>query len=128
MKYLCLICAETVKEQMSEADAERHLEEYREFTESIRRSGHYIGCNRLLPPAAATTIRVRNGKISATDGPYAKTKEQLGGYYLIEAKDMNEAVEIASRIPGGWIGCVEIRPVAEDVQTLSVLGFSAGLE
>lgn len=124
MKYLCLICAETVMEQMSEADAEKTYGEYREFTESIRETGHFIGCNRLLPPAAATTIRVRQGKISATDGPYVETKEQLGGYYLIEATDLNDAIAVASRIPGARVGCVEIRPVAEDPRTLSALGMA----
>ncbi|HEY7757914.1 MAG TPA: YciI family protein [Burkholderiales bacterium] len=122
MKFLCLICAETVMEQMSEADAEAHFRDYAEFTEAIRRSGHFIGCNRLLPPAAATTVRVRRGKISTTDGPYAETKEQLGGYYLIEAKDLNEAILVASRIPGAWHGCVEVRPVAQDARTLRALG------
>ena len=66
MKYLCLICAEKVMEQMPPADAEKHFEEYREFTDSIRRSGHLIGCNRLLPPDAASTVRVRNGRVSVT--------------------------------------------------------------
>ena len=75
MKYLCLICAETVMEQMTEADAEKHYRNYAEFTEDIRRSGHFVGCNRLLPPAAATTIRVRKVRISATDGPWVETKE-----------------------------------------------------
>jgi len=125
MKYLCLICAETVMEQMSEADAEKHYQDYAEFTEGIRRSGHFIGCNRLLPPGAATTVRVRKGKVSTTDGPYAETKEQLGGYYVIEAKDLNEAILVASKIPGGWIGCVEVRPIAEDARTLRALGFAA---
>ena len=62
MKYLCLICAEKVMEQMTETDAEKHYQDYTEFTEAIRRSGHFVGCNRLLPPATATTIRVRKGK------------------------------------------------------------------
>src|SRR5512139_3223806 len=110
-------------EQMTEADAERHYQEYTEFTEAIRRSGHFVGCNRLLPPAAATTVRVRKGRISTTDGPYAETKEQLGGYYVIEAKDRDEAVGIAARIPGAWIGCVELRPIADDERTLRALGF-----
>ena len=122
MKYLCLICAETVMEQMSEADAERHYEEYRVFTEEIRRSGHFLAANRLEPPAAATTVRVRGGKVTATDGPFAETKEQLGGYYVIEARDLNEAIRVASRIPGARIGCVEVRPIAEDDQTLDALG------
>ena len=123
MKYLCLICAERVMEQMPEADAEKHFEEYAEFTEAIRRSGHYVACNRLKPSNAATTIRVRQGKVSVTDGPFAETKEQLGGYYVIEARDLNEAIEVASRIPGARFGCVEVRPIAEDARTLRALGF-----
>ena len=122
MKFLCLICAETVMEQMPEAEAEKHFRDYAEFTEAIRRSGHFVGCNRLLPPQAATTIRVRKGKITTTDGPYAETKEQLGGYYVIEAKDLNEAIRVAAKIPGAWHGCVEVRPIAEDAQTLRTLG------
>lgn len=122
MKYLCLISAEKVMEQMPQADADEHFEEYREFTEDIRRSGHYLDCNRLLPPAAATTVRVRNGRLSITDGPYVETKEQLGGYYLIEARDLNDAIKVAARIPGARLGCVEVRPVATDLQTLSALG------
>jgi hypothetical protein len=124
MKYLCLICAEKVMEQMPEADAIEHFAEYTEFTDAIRASGHYLGCNRLLPPSEAITIRVRNGKITMTDGPYVETKEQLGGYYLIEAKDLNEAIQVAARIPGAKLGCVEIRPIAEDEQTLKALGFA----
>ena len=123
MKYLCLICADKVMEQMPKADADAHYEEYAAFTEDIRASGHFISCNRLLPPDEATTIRVRNGKVSATDGPWVETKEQLGGYYLIEARDLNEAIRIAARIPGAARGCVEIRPVAEDTQTIEALGF-----
>jgi len=123
MKFLCLICAERTMEQLSKADAERHFVDYTEFTDAIRKSGHYIGCNRLLPPRDAVTVRVRQGKTSTTDGPYVETKEQLGGYYLIEARDMNEAIQIAARIPGAWIGSVEVRPVAEDEETLRALGF-----
>ena len=123
MKYLCLICTETVMEQMTAAAAEQHFEEYSEFTEAIRESGHYLGCNRLLPPDAAITLRVRDGKVTTTDGPFVETKEQLGGYYLLEARDLNEAIQVASRIPGARIGCVEVRPIAEDEQTLLALGF-----
>jgi hypothetical protein len=123
MKFLCLICAEKVMEQMPEADAAKHFEDYREFTTAIRKSGHFVGCNRLLPRSAATTVRVREGKVSTTDGPYAETKEQLGGYYVIEARDLDEAVRVAARIPGAWIGSVEVRPIAEDEQTLRALGF-----
>jgi hypothetical protein len=123
MKFLCLICAEKVMEQMTEADAAKHFEDYREFTAAVRKSGHFGGGNRLLPPHAATTVRVRNGQVSTTDGPYVETKEQLGGYYLIEARDMDEAVQVAARIPGAWIGCVEVRPIAEDERTLRAVGF-----
>ncbi|MDZ4685579.1 MAG: YciI family protein [Planctomycetaceae bacterium] len=122
MKYLCLIAAEVVMEQMTPDAAERHYDEYREFTEQIRRSGHYVDCNRLLPPAAATTVRMRDGKPQVTDGPFVETKEQLGGYFVIEARDINEAIQIAARIPGARHGCVEVRPVADDEQTRNALG------
>ena len=125
MKYLCLICAETVMEQMPEAVAQQRFREYAEFTQDIRDSGHYLSCNRLLPASTALTVRVRNGKISTTDGPFAETREQLGGYYLIEARDLNEAIQVASKIPGAKQGCVEIRAIAEDAQTLQALGLSA---
>ncbi|TMG90278.1 MAG: YciI family protein, partial [Betaproteobacteria bacterium] len=74
---------------------------------------------------AATTVRMRQGKVSVTDGPYAETKEQLGGYYVIEAKDLQEAIRVAARIPGAKTGCVEVRPIAEDAQTLRALGLVA---
>ena len=117
MKYLCLICAEKVMEQMTAEDAERHYREYENYIEEIRTSGHYLGCNRLLPPDAATTVRMREGRIATTDGPWVETKEQLGGYFLIEARDLNEAIRVAARIPGAKHGCVEVRPVAEDART-----------
>jgi hypothetical protein len=122
MKYLCLICAETVMEQMPDVDAERHFQEYAEFTANIRNSGHFHSANRLKPAASATTIRVRNGKVLITDGPFAETKEQFGGYYLIEARDLDEAIQVAARIPGARFGCVELRPVANDPRTVA-LGF-----
>jgi len=124
MKYLCLICAETVMEQMAEADAEKHFQEYAEFTKSIKSSGHFIWANRLKPADTAVTVRVRKGKFSTTDGPFAETREQIGGYYIIEARDLNEAIQVASRIPGARLGCVEVRPIAEDPQTLA-LGFDS---
>ena len=122
MKFLCLICAEAVMEQLPKADADKHFQEYVAFTESIKTSGHFLGANRLKPADTATTGRVRNGKLLTTDGPFAETKEQVGGYYLIEARDLNEAIQVASRIPGARLGCVEVRPVADDLQTLA-LGF-----
>jgi hypothetical protein len=113
MKYLCLICAEKVMEQMPPADADKHFEEYREFTDSIRRSGHLIGCNRLLPPVAASTVRVRNGRVSVTDGPFAETKEQLAGFYLVDAADLDEALRLAAKIPPARVGSIEVRPIRE---------------
>src|SRR4030081_3814260 len=125
MKYLCLICADTMMEHMTAAAAEKHYRDYEAFIADIKRSGHFIGCNRLKLPETATTVRVRNGKISTTDGPYAETKEQLGGYFVIEAKDLDEAVGIAARIPGAWHGCVEVLPIAEDERTQRALGVAA---
>ena len=122
MKFLCIVCGEKVMEQMTEADAARHYGEYREFTDAIRASGHLVDCNRLLPPATATTLRVRNGLVSTTDGPFAETRELFGGYYLIETRDLAEALDIAARIPGAKKGCVEVREVAEDAQTSTALG------
>jgi hypothetical protein len=122
MKFLCLICAETVMEHMPEAEAESHYQEYAVFTENIKNSGHFIAANRLQPPEAATTVRVRNGKVLVTDGPFAETKELIGGYYVIEARDLSDAIQVAAAIPGARMGCVELRPIAEDAQTRA-LGF-----
>lgn len=124
MKYLCLICAEKVMEHLEKDDAAGHFEEYRDFTESIKESGHFLGANRLKPPDTAVTVRVCDGKVSTTDGPFTETKELIGGYYLIEARDMNEAIQMAARIPGARRGCVEVRPIADDAQTRS-LGLDA---
>lgn len=127
MKFICLICAETVMEQMPKTDAEKHFQEYAEFTRDIKRNGHFISANRLTPVDTAITVRVRDGKVSTTDGPFAETKEQFGGYYVIEARDLNEAIQVAAKIPGARFGCVEVRPIAEDAQT-TALGFNnAGL-
>ena len=125
MKYLCLICADTWMEKMSEDERRDHFEEYREFTEELRARGQLVAANRLQPPETATTVRVRNGRISTTDGPYAETKEQSGGFYVIETRDLNEAIRVASRIPGARYGSVEVRPIAEDAQTLDALGLRA---
>jgi hypothetical protein len=125
MKFLCLICADTLMEHMTEGAAEQHYLDYQAFTDEIRRSGHLVDCNRLTLPEMATTVRVRDGTVSTTDGPYAETKEHCGGYYVIEAKDRDEAIRIAARIPGAWHGCVELRPIAEDRRTRDALGRSA---
>ena len=124
MKFLCLICADTWMETMPKVDAQAHFEEYREFTEELRRGGYLVALNRLQPPETAITVRLRNGNVSTTDGPYAETKEQVGGYYVIEAKDIDDAVRVAARIPGARYGCVEVRPIAVDAQTLKALGLT----
>ena len=121
MRYLCLIYDEEQKiAGMSKSESDAFMGEYFEFTASIRKSGHYLGGEALQPVQTATTVRVRNGKASTTDGPFAETKEQLGGYYLIDAKDLNDAIQVAAKIPGAQRGCVEIREVAEDPQTLAL--------
>ena len=112
MKYLCLIYdEEKTLAAMSEAESNALMGEFFAFTDSIKKSGHYLGGEALKPVNTATSVRVRNGKMSTTDGPFAETKEQLGGYYLIEAKDLNEAIQIASRIPSARLGTVEVRPI-----------------
>ena len=112
MKYLCLIYdAESTLAALSEAEMNALMGEYFAYTDSIKKSGHYLAGEALKPVATATTIRVRSGKVSTTDGPFAETKEQLGGYYLIEAKDLNEAIQVASRIPSARLGSIEVRPV-----------------
>jgi hypothetical protein len=114
MKYLCLIYDEENKlYSLPNNEMQRLMEDYVTFTRSIKGSGHYLGGNDLEPVKAATTVRVRNGKVSTTDGPFAETKEQLGGYYLIEARDLNEAIQVASRIPSARLGSIEVRPVRE---------------
>jgi hypothetical protein len=114
MKYLCLIYEEeTLWQKMPKAEAEKIYGEYFAFGDNIKKSGHYVGGNALQPTHAATTVRMRNGKLSTTDGPFAETKEQLGGYYLLEAKDLNDAIQVASRIPGARMGSIEVRPVME---------------
>ena len=114
MKYLCLIYDEEKKfESMSQQDFQTLMGDYFAFTKDIRQSGHYLGGNDLEPVKSATTVRVRNGRMSTTDGPFAETKEQLGGYYLIEAKDLNEAIQVASRIPSAKLGSIEVRPIRE---------------
>jgi len=114
MRYLCLIYEdEKWWEKATKADMEKGMAEYNAFTENIKKNGNYVGGEALQPTTTAKSVRVRNGKISTTDGPYVETKEQLGGYYLITAKDLNDAVQVASRIPGAKNGTVEVRPIQE---------------
>lgn len=112
MQYLLLIYGEEKAwTTMSEAERDTLFADYRSFTDEVKQSGHWVGGNPLQPTHTATTVRVRGGKPSITDGPFAETREQLGGYYLVEAKDLDEATRIAARIPGARIGSIEVRPV-----------------
>jgi len=112
MQYLLLIyeSEELMKDQSPEAQGAVFME-YKAFTEGIVKSGHFKAGDALEPVATATSVRIRNGKTVTTDGPFAETKEQLGGYYLIDAKDLDEAIAIAARIPAARTGTIEVRPV-----------------
>ena len=105
MKYLCLVYGE---EQALQSVDDRHCLAY---DAEIRTSGHCIASEALQPVATATTVRVRNGKVSVTDGPFAETKEALAGFYMVEARDLNEAIQLASRIPPAQVGSIEVRPI-----------------
>jgi hypothetical protein len=112
MQYLLLIYdKESDWEKLGGAEQESMMNEYRDFTQNIHQSGHYRAGSQLHPVSKATTVRVRDGKKLITDGPFAETKEQLGGYYLIEAKDLDDAVAIAARIPSARMGSIEVRPL-----------------
>jgi hypothetical protein len=107
MKYLCLVYLDETKlDAVPDSDCMA-------FGESLRTSGHSIAAEALQPVHTATTVRVRNGKMSMTDGPFAETKEQLAGFYLIDAKDLNEAVQLAAKIPPARVGSIEVRPTRE---------------
>jgi hypothetical protein len=112
MQYLLLIYdSESVWMKMSQAEQGKMYEEYMKFTTDIKDSGNHLAGQQLQPISAATTVRVRDGKRLTTDGPFAETKEQLGGFYMIEAKNLDEAIEIASRIPSAKVGSIEVRPL-----------------
>ena len=112
MKYLLLIYdSEASMAAMPEAEQGALFEGYMDYTRAIRKSGNYLGGEALEPVATATTVRVRDGKTVTTDGPFAETREQLGGYYLVEAKDLDEALALAARIPSSRYGCIEVRPI-----------------
>ena len=112
MRYLCLIYEEEGKwATLSESEANAIMGEYFAFTDGIKKSGHYVAGEALQPTQTATSVRVRQSKTSTTDGPFAETKEQLGGYYLIEARDLNDAIQVATRIPSVRHGTVEVRPI-----------------
>ena len=112
MKYLLLIYEnEGNFAKVTEEEGNKIFAEYMDYTKGIRKAGNYIGGEALQPIATATTVRQRNGKTLTTDGPFAETKEQLGGYYLVEAKDLDEAIKLAGGIPAVRTGSIEVRPI-----------------
>jgi hypothetical protein len=112
MQYMCLIYdEEKTWGSMPEDERNTVFGEYGAFTEAIKESGNYVAGDALQPTSTATTVRIRGGETLVTDGPFAETKEQLGGYYLVEAKDVDEALKIAERIPSARYGAIEVRPV-----------------
>lgn len=114
MNYLLLIYEdENVLHNRDQKTKNEIFEEYGSFTASIREGGQFVAGDALQPTSTATSVRVREGKAITTDGPFAETKEQLGGYYLVQAKDLDEAISIASRIPSARFGTIEVRPIWE---------------
>jgi len=112
MQYILLIYRnEQEMTAMPPAALNSMMQEYEAFTKAIVQAGQFKAGDRLKPASTASTVRVRNGKTMITDGPFAETREQLGGYYLIEAKNLDEALEVAARIPGAKHGSIEVRPV-----------------
>jgi hypothetical protein len=112
LKYLCLVYADEKRiAALSRSEWDALVLENLELCEELRKSGHYVGASPLDSVETAVTVRMRNGKLSTNDGPFAETKEQLGGYYLIEARDVDEAIRVAGRIPGARLGSIEVRPI-----------------
>jgi hypothetical protein len=114
MKYVCLCYDEEAKlKALPDAEMDAIMHEVYAYNDELKKKGQLIASQRLQSVETATTVRVRNGKLSTTDGPFAETKEQLGGFFLIEARDLNEAIQIASRLQGARLGCIEVRPIRE---------------
>ncbi|HEY3831482.1 MAG TPA: YciI family protein [Acidimicrobiia bacterium] len=114
MQYLLMICTE--EKAMFDAtpdEAASSMAQYMKFQEEIGKRGLLVGGARLRPTTDATTVRVRNGEVLTSDGPFAETKEQVGGYYLVDCKDLDEAIEVAGKIPGAQFGSIEVRPLWE---------------
>jgi hypothetical protein len=112
MKYMLLIHEdERMFQGLSEAERQRIYAEYRKFSQDITASGHYISGSELQPTSTATSVRIRDGKRLVTDGPFAETREQLGGYYLVEAANLDDAIALAARIPSARTGTIEVRPL-----------------
>jgi hypothetical protein len=114
MKYLCMVIVDEKKlRAMSKSDLQALDDESLAYDGTLRESGHFLAAQALQPVSAAKMVRLRKGKLSVTDGPFAETKEQVGGFILIEAKDLDEAIQLAAKIPVVRFGAVEVRPVKE---------------
>jgi hypothetical protein len=114
MKFLCLVYnEERPVDALSQSDYDAIVEDVLEYREELRRSGHYITSSPLESVRKAATIRIRGGKVSITDGPFAETREQLGGFYLIEAHDMEDAIRVATKMPPARLGCIEVRALRD---------------
>jgi hypothetical protein len=117
MKYLCLAYEEEKKlNALSQSEWDALRSETLAYVEALRKSGHLIVTHALQSVRTASTVRVRSGKQSVTDGPFAETKEQLGGFFLIDARDLNEAIQVASRWPSARLGSIEVRPIEEELR------------
>jgi len=115
MKYLCLVYhdEDTNVDALPESEFNAIMKEVAGYLGELKAGGHYVAASPLQPAQTATTLRVRNGQMSLTDGPFAETKEQLAGFYLIEARDLNEAIRLASKTPSARLGSIEVRPLKE---------------
>jgi hypothetical protein len=114
MKYLCLIFVDEAQfDSLPKIEQDSYVNKHFAFNDELREGGYFIVAQALQSIETAVTIRVSNGKVSVTDGPFAETKEQLRGFYLIEARDLNEAIRLASNIPSARLGSVEVRPILE---------------
>ena len=114
MKYLCMVFFDEKNlEALPERESQALDDESLAYDDTLRKRGHFVAAQALESIRAATTVRLRNGKVSVTDGPFAETNEQIGGFILIEAEDLNEAIQLASKIPSIRLGGVEVRPIKE---------------
>jgi len=124
VQYLCLVYHdEKFLNALPKSEYDTLVDESMDLRESLGKSGHLIAAEALQPVQSATSIQVRKGKVSMTDGPFAETKEQLGGFFLINAKDLNEAIHVASKIPGARIGTIEVRPIRDLIHSRGVNEF-----
>lgn len=114
MRYLCMVCYEQqALDRLTKPEFDALVADALAYDEELRKGGHYLYSGALQSIETATTLRVRSGKMTATDGPFTETKEHLGGFIVIEARDLNEAIRLASKIPPARLGCIEVRPIQE---------------